>query len=316
MSGSDRSDRTPDLGWFGVWAAFLICAILIGTFSYLQGRETERRYYTPHQHSEDAKHNARKSCFNGEASDPVECVYEAIESSEEHAHSEQDLSAQQRAATSALISMVVGVVTLIVSGAGLWALLKTIRQAQEGLERAREANEISQRGLELGWKPDLAIEMPWPYRERVRTQPGNGIAPYYVLWGLAKITNRSNFPVTIMETHMAVGHDTHGDFAPGIPQEQFYELPALGECYSWRGVLLLPTIDDLPRAKFGIGMVDEADVGRYFMDPPYIYGSVSHRDPLGIIRKTSFAFRPKDWTEMELRRHGGARLNYDEKIKR
>lgn len=138
-----RSHQIPPLAGLGVAAAILLSCVLVGGLSYLNGREAERRYQSPHHNAESAKTIAQRACAKDNTSDVVDCVYEHIEAGEEAAHSEQDLSAQQRAATSALVSTVIALVTLFISSVGLWALIKTLSQGQQTLERAREANELT-----------------------------------------------------------------------------------------------------------------------------------------------------------------------------
>lgn len=143
MSGSDRGEQPKAVVGLGLVAALAICCLIVGVLSYSQGRETERRYQSPHQHGEWAKQSAQKACANRNTSDAADCIYERVKSAEEQGRAEEDLSAQQRAATSALVAAIIGGITLLISGVGLWALLETIGQGRAGLERAAEANAIA-----------------------------------------------------------------------------------------------------------------------------------------------------------------------------
>lgn len=55
----------------------------------------------------------------------------------------RDLAAQEAAAGWAFWVVILSVGQLVISGAGLWALLRTIDQGRKGLERAAEANAIA-----------------------------------------------------------------------------------------------------------------------------------------------------------------------------
>ena len=72
MLRGDRGERSPDLGGFGILLAVLFSCALVGGLAYLQGRESERRYQSPHEHTEDAKTAAREACFNTQTIDPVD----------------------------------------------------------------------------------------------------------------------------------------------------------------------------------------------------------------------------------------------------
>lgn len=81
-----------------------------------------------------------------------ECVNDRVEAATDRAQAEQDLSAQQRAATSALIAAIVGLITLGVSVAGVWFVKRTLDATLEAVEdtglatRAmQEANVLADR---------------------------------------------------------------------------------------------------------------------------------------------------------------------------
>jgi hypothetical protein len=151
MSGSDRGKRHQDLGAtvFGALAIFGVC-VLIYALAFLNGREAERRQQTPAAYSQAAQADAQRACAGREDGAAFECIYERVKASQEQARGEQDLSAQQRAATAALAAAVVALITLVVTGIGVWfvkrtldATLKAVEDTSEATEAMREANEIA-----------------------------------------------------------------------------------------------------------------------------------------------------------------------------
>ena len=121
MSYSNRIKRseTTAATSFGALAV-LGTTIVLYALGVLNGRETERRERTPTSYSQAAKADAQSACAGSEPSAVFECVYERVEASQEQARGEQDLTAQQRAATSALASAAIALFTLIITKALKW----------------------------------------------------------------------------------------------------------------------------------------------------------------------------------------------------
>lgn len=126
MFSCDRCGRYPHLGYLGVLAAIVLASALVGYLTYLQGRETERRYYAPHAYQEAGKTQAQRACVGREPSIIFECVYDHVEASAQAAHDEQDLSAQQRAATSTMVAAMLSFLSLVVTGLGVWFVKRTL----------------------------------------------------------------------------------------------------------------------------------------------------------------------------------------------
>lgn len=123
---------------------------LAWSIGYLQARDTEHRYHTPKSYQQSAKASAQRACVGLEPGAMFECVNEHSEAAYQQANSEQDLRAQQRAATSALVAAVVAFLTLIVTGVGVWfvkrtleATLEAVKDTSEATEAMRIANEIA-----------------------------------------------------------------------------------------------------------------------------------------------------------------------------
>jgi hypothetical protein len=120
---------------------------------FLQGREGERRERIPASYSAAAKADAERACAGREAAATFDCIYQKMAASQEQARGEQDLSAQQRAASSALAAAVIAFLTLLVTIIGVWLVKRTLDatlQAVRDTSRATDAmlrqNAIAEHG--------------------------------------------------------------------------------------------------------------------------------------------------------------------------
>ena len=168
MSGSDRGKGTPPLEWALPFIGIIVALILASGLGWLDGREAERRYQTPHRHAESAKASAERACAGLEPGAAFECVYEKVEASENTAQTEQDLSAQQRAASSALASAIVALFGLIATIVGVWfvkrtldATLEAVQDTSEATVAMREANTIAKGNLALAERGATLDQRPW-----------------------------------------------------------------------------------------------------------------------------------------------------------
>lgn len=152
MSGSDRHKRSPALTVAAFCALALIGAgVLLYLIGALNGRQAERRHQAPADYSQAAKADAERSCVGREPSAAFECIYEKVESSQDQARAEQDLSAQQRAADSALASALIALLTFIITAIGVWfvkrtldATLEAVKDTGEATVEMRRSNDIAQ----------------------------------------------------------------------------------------------------------------------------------------------------------------------------
>jgi len=131
--------------------------ILVYIFGFINGREAERRQQTPAYYSQAAKTDAERACGGGETAAVFECVYEQVEASQEQARGEQDLSAQQRAATSALVSAALAFLTLVVTAVGVWLVKRTLDATLEAVEDTNIATKAMQRQNEM----TAEAQRPW-----------------------------------------------------------------------------------------------------------------------------------------------------------
>lgn len=150
MHGSDRGAGDTFVGWFLPTVGICLAVFLAWGMGYLQAREAERRQQTPAKYSRSAKDDAQRACVGTEPGRVFECVYEKVEAAKEQASTEQDLSAQQRAASSSLASAIVSAFTLLVSIAGVWfvkrtldATLRAVEDTGEATKAMKDANDIA-----------------------------------------------------------------------------------------------------------------------------------------------------------------------------
>lgn len=175
MHGSNRGGHSEALGFLAL-SGLLIFGALVWGLGFLQGSESERRRQIPASYSRTAQADAQRTCVGTESSAIFECVYEKVEASQEQARGEQDLSAQQRAAFAALASAVLALLTLVVTGIGVWfvkrtldATLKAVQDTSEATEAMRESNRIARESVEAQMRAWVSFE--YQSTERIVRSP-------------------------------------------------------------------------------------------------------------------------------------------------
>ena len=143
MSASNWSVRDKVVaGSFFLFAGIVfVCAIFAVGYSKGTHRAEAQNYAAEYPHDTQKRLN---ECPVDTTVAFVECAEEIISSSREEQRSEHDLNAQRDMAKWAWWLLAVSVATLVVSSVGLWALLRTIKQGEDGLKRAHDANLIAQ----------------------------------------------------------------------------------------------------------------------------------------------------------------------------
>lgn len=175
----DHVQRQSTIALGLIYAAILfgitILAYVIGS---LNGHQSERREQTPAAYSNAAKQDAQRACVGRDGSATFECIYEKVESSQEQARAEQDLSAQQRAADSALASAIIALLTLFTTSLGVWYVKRTldatliaVKDTSEATSAMKTGNGIAQQQFKQAYAPVLYIEPLGPvvldfYRRR------------------------------------------------------------------------------------------------------------------------------------------------------
>ncbi|MBP6363610.1 MAG: hypothetical protein KA233_07550 [Novosphingobium sp.] len=138
----------------------------------------------PTAYAEAAKKDAERACVGTDPSVVFKCVSEKAETAYQTAHDEQDLSAQQRAASSALVTAILSFLALALSGVGVWFVKRTLDATLEAVEDTGKATQAMERQNELAQhaqRPWLKIEVRITKAENT----GTGIVLRYE----AKVTN-------------------------------------------------------------------------------------------------------------------------------
>lgn len=152
MSGSNRGEGTKALAWPLPLIGIVLAIGLAWGIGWSQAREEYKRQQTPAAYAAAAKKDAQRACVGTDPTAVFECVNEKVETAYQTAHDEQDLSAQQRAASSALAAAMIGFLTLAISIVGVWFVKRTLDATLEAVEDTGNAtramlrqNEISER---------------------------------------------------------------------------------------------------------------------------------------------------------------------------
>ncbi|WP_374138693.1 MULTISPECIES: hypothetical protein [unclassified Sphingomonas] len=128
----------------------------------LQGGENALRYAAPHQHAQTAKQTALSECAGRKGNALVECVEEQIQTAEETARDEQDLTAQQQAAWGSMFSATWGGIALCVTVVGTILLYQQIvltRKAVQETTNATKAMEKQNDIAERAQRPWLSVKL-------------------------------------------------------------------------------------------------------------------------------------------------------------
>ena len=149
MSGSNRGGNTKVTDWAFPLTGIVLGLVLAWGIGWLQTREEYNRKQTPAAYADAAKKDAESACIGIEPRAFFECVNKKTETAYQTAHDEQDLSAQQRAASSALITAVLSGLALALSGVGVWYVKRTLDATLEAVEDTGKATKAMERQNEL-----------------------------------------------------------------------------------------------------------------------------------------------------------------------
>lgn len=123
--------------------------VLLGTYlSQLAHREYAHE--RAQAYAADANRRVAQACPQGEPQAFIECVVEVVTTTRENQRAEHDLDAQQEMADWARNAVFLSGIAILISGFGLFALLRTI-------EQGREANRIARQASELDFRPIMAF---------------------------------------------------------------------------------------------------------------------------------------------------------------
>jgi hypothetical protein len=164
-NGINRFEKNPNLGYFGIITAFILCCLIVGYLTYISGIQGERRDKTPASYSQAAKEDAYAACVEIKGNAAFECIYEKVETSQDQARGEQDLDAQQRAAFAALTSAFIAFLTLILSGFGVWfvkrtldATLRAVEDTGKATKAMQDANQLAKESSQMQLRAYVSIK--------------------------------------------------------------------------------------------------------------------------------------------------------------
>ncbi|WP_010184788.1 hypothetical protein [Sphingomonas sp. PAMC 26605] len=149
MAGIKGISKHP----FAKWIVPIIVLLLVGGLSweggYLLASDGKDRQQTTTAYKENAKASAKRTCINVTPVRMFECIDQQIEAAGEHAHADQKLKAEQRAAFSGLASAVVSFLALCATIAGLFFVRETLRATLTAVEDTTNATQEMRRANEI-----------------------------------------------------------------------------------------------------------------------------------------------------------------------
>lgn len=173
MAGLEQFESNKAESWFAPLIGLCFAIALSWGVGWLQGNETAERRDRPRAYADAAKLDAERTCIGTEPRAVFDCVSEKTERAYQTAHDEQDLTAQQRAASSALASAVLSLFSLLLSAVGVWYVKRTLYATLEAVKDTSEATRAMVRQNDLAenaQRPWIAIEVE--VTQLVRTSEG------------------------------------------------------------------------------------------------------------------------------------------------
>lgn len=152
---SSRTNVSPS--WAMPTIGLLLAGGLIWGIAWLQARDYYDRAHVPTAYLAAAKRDAANECVKGPPAKVLDCLTAKLQIAYQTAHDEQDLIAQQRAAMSALIAALTGILTLGVSIVGIYFVKRTLDATLKAVADTSKATQAMERQNEL-----VAIaQRPW-----------------------------------------------------------------------------------------------------------------------------------------------------------
>lgn len=157
MPKSNRSESFGALDWALPLTGLALALLLAFGIGWIQAREDYRHQYTPASYAAAAKLDAEHACLGTDPRAVFECVNERAKTAYQTAHDEQDLMAQQRAASSALASAVLSFLALVLSGVGVWYVKRTLDATLDAVEETSAATVAMQNANRIA----ANTQRPW-----------------------------------------------------------------------------------------------------------------------------------------------------------
>lgn len=335
MAGGNRSQRVKVIEW-----VFPLIGILMAiALSFGIGSIAATTRIVPPSHEQIEQHAAAQTRYTQAVARPpndADQTYSAYPDADSYKcyyakqHDSADLCAQWRAAIAAEQSArwafwgfaVSGIATLL-SGLGLVALLRSLRQTEDSLDESRAANSISRAQFEQGYRPILHLEPFGPHileRDLMPLLQTGEPVSFHLRVGV-KVTNHGEMATII--AFLLMGFD--GERPLGgrehnidriLKKDSVTYLADSGRISGYR-TDQRDEFGDNPwisflQVPFAQMTLDPADYR--LAQPPAFYGQILYVDALGIKRIMGFGFISKDIYGGAFESWGGAAWNYDRKI--
>ena len=147
----------------------LIFALFIAWgVGYLGGSGQELGRNIPRAYQQGAEQAVQRDCAGQDRGAMVRCVRDHVQAAAQTAHDEQDLSAQKRAADSALAAAIAAFATLVVSVTGvvyvkrtLDATLRAVEDTSRATEAMLEANALAKDTAQRQLRAYVGVQAAW-----------------------------------------------------------------------------------------------------------------------------------------------------------
>lgn len=141
MSGGDRDRRAEVLGLGIAAIAALAWSAMLWQMSANEAKRTMRAEHKAASYAQDTENRILNACRATDRAAFVRCATKEIDTSHENQRAEYDLSAQQDMAEWAKWMLLAGLLTLIVTGIGVWFVRETLRATLKAVQDTSEATD-------------------------------------------------------------------------------------------------------------------------------------------------------------------------------
>lgn len=197
MNKSEQPERFRFVDWAFPVVGLLFAIFLAWAVGWLQASEAYKRELIPNVYTVAAKKDAEYTCIGDDAAAVFECVNQKVEVAHQTAHDEQDLTAQQRAASSALASAVTSFLALVLSAVGVWFVKRTLDATLIAVEDTGKATRAMEKQNDLA----EASQRPWVSCEIVELYPLKGRDTSFHFRAKVRVKNTGNSPAFLARAY-------------------------------------------------------------------------------------------------------------------
>lgn len=171
MSKGDKSEQSEIIEWIIPLIGICLAMLIAWGIGYLQAKETYNHKQQVTAYEQAAQDDTARSCIG---TDPVivfKCVNDRTKAAYETQHDQEDLAAQQRAASSALLTAISGFLTLLAAIAAAFYARNAAVHTERSADIAGKALDETDRPymlltiLRINFKePNIDGSYPFEYR--------------------------------------------------------------------------------------------------------------------------------------------------------